>query len=136
VSSGFRLINLPRILDCRGSLTVIEGCCDVPFDIARVYYLYDVPADASRAGHAHFRLSQLLVAASGSFNVNIDTGFERRTFCLDRPYNGLLLGPLIWRTIDNFSGGAICLVIASIPYDEADYIRDYEVFIQLSRGGE
>jgi len=134
--SGFKLLDLPRIPDRRGSLTVIEGGCHVPFDIARVYYLYDVPASATRAGHAHHGLTQLLIAASGSFNVNLDNGFEKATIHLDRPYRGLLLHPMVWRTIDSFSGGALCLVIASIPYDEADYIRDYKAFLRLCRDAE
>lgn len=133
--SGYEWVDLPRIPDHRGSLTVIEGGRQVPFEIARVYYLYDVPAAATRAGHAHHRLTQLIIAASGSFNINIDNGFERASLHLDRPYRGLLLRPMMWRTIDAFSGGAMCLVIASIPYDEADYIRDYDAFVRLCRGG-
>jgi len=133
LSSGYELIELPRIPEHRGSLTFIEGGRHVPFDIARVYYLYDVPASATRAGHAHFRLIQLLIASSGSFNVNLDNGFEKGTIHLDRPYRGLLLRPMVWRTIDAFSGGAMCLVIASIPYDETEYIRDYNEFLRLCR---
>ena len=136
LSSGFELLDLPRIPERRGSLTFIEGGRHVPFDIARVYYLYDVPASATRAGHAHHRLIQLIIAASGSFDVNLDNGFEKGTVHLDRPYRGLLLRPMVWRTIDSFSGGAMCLVIASIPYDEADYIRDYDAFLRLSRDAE
>ena len=135
LQSGYEWVDLPRIPDHRGSLTVIEGGRQVPFAIARVYYLYDVPAEATRAGHAHHRLDQLLIAASGSFNVNIDNGFERASLRLDRPYRGLLLRPMVWRTIDGFSGGAMCLVIASIPYDEDEYIRDYDAFLRLCRGG-
>ena len=134
LTSGYELIDLPRIPDHRGSLTVVEGCCQVPFEIARVYYLYDVPASATRAGHAHYQLTQLLIAVSGSFDVNIDNGFETGTLHLDRPYRGLLLRPMVWRTLDNFSGGAICLVIASIPYDEGEYIRDYDAFLRRCRG--
>lgn len=136
LTAGYELIDLPRIPDHRGSLTVVEGGRQVPFDIARIYYLYDVPASAHRAGHAHFQLQQLLIAASGSFNVNLDNGFETTTLRLNRPYRGLLLRPMVWRTIDDFSGGAMCLVIASIPYDEADYIRDYNTFRRLARGRE
>lgn len=135
LKSFYELVELPRIPDARGSLTVIEGGRQVPFEIARVYYLYDVPASATRAGHAHHRLSQLIIASSGSFDVNLDNGSERATLHLDRPYRGLLLRPMVWRTIDNFSGGAMCLVIASIPYDEADYIRDYDDFLRLCREG-
>ena len=135
LSSFYELLELPRIPDARGSLTVIEGGRQVPFEIARVYYLYDVPASAMRAGHAHHRLQQLIIASSGSFDVNLDNGCERATLHLDRPYHGLLLRPMVWRTIDNFSGGAMCLVIASIPYDETDYIRDYDAFVRLCREG-
>ena len=131
----YELIDLPRIPDRRGTLTFIEGGRHVPFDIARVYYLYDVPASATRAGHAHHRLMQLLIATSGSFDVNLDNGFEKAALHLDRPYRGLLLRPMVWRTLDNFSGGAMCLVLASIPYDETDYIRDYDEFRRLSREG-
>ncbi len=128
LGSFYELIELPRIPERRGSLTFVEGGDHVPFAIARVYYLYDVPASATRAGHAHHRLTQLMIAASGSFNVNLDNGFEKATVHLDRPYRGLLLRPMVWRTIDSFSGGAMCLVLASIPYDETDYIRDYSAF--------
>lgn len=134
LSSFYELIELPRIPERRGSLTFIEGGRHVAFDIARVYYLYDVPASAIRAGHAHCKLIQLIIAASGSFNVNLDNGFEKATLHLDRPYRGLLLRPMVWRTIDGFSGGAVCLVIASIAYDEADYIRNYNAFLRLCRG--
>ena len=135
LSSFYEWLDLPRIPDARGSLTVIEGGRQVPFEIARVYYLYDVPAAATRAGHAHHRLSQLIIASSGSFDVNLDNGCEQASLHLDRPYRGLLLRPMVWRTIDNFSGGAMCLVIASIPYDEADYIRDHDEFVRLCREG-
>src|SRR5258707_15222679 len=133
LSSFYEQMELPRIPDARGSLTVIEGGRQVPFAIARVYYLYDVPASATRAGHAHHQLTQLIIAASGSFDVNLDNGFEKGTIHLDRPYRGLLLRPMVWRTIDSFSGRALCLVIASIPYDEADYIRNYGAFLRLAR---
>ena len=136
LSSFYDLIDLPRIPERRGSLTFIEGGRHVPFDIARVYYLYDVPASATRAGHAHHRLTQLIIATSGSFDVNLDNGFEKGTIHLDRPYRGLLLRPMVWRTIDSFSGRALCLVIASIPYDEADYIHDYDAFRRLAQAAE
>src|SRR5438093_7105232 len=100
-SSGFyELIELPRIADCRGSLTALEGGRQLPFDIARVYYLYDVPADATRGGHAHHQLNQLIIAASGSFNVNLDNGLETKSVHLDRPDRGLLLRPMVWRMLD------------------------------------
>ncbi len=136
LSGFYDLIDLPRIPDGRGTLTVIEGGDQVPFEIARVYYLYDVPASATRAGHAHHQLTQLIIAASGSFDVNLDNGFEKGTIHLDRPYRGLLLRPMVWRTIDSFSGGALCLVIASIPYDEVDYIHDYDAFRRLAQAAE
>jgi hypothetical protein len=133
LSSCYQLIDLPRIPGRRGSLTFIEGSRHIPFEIARVYYLYDVPSSATRAGHAHYKLIQLIIATSGSFDVNLDNGFEKTTIQLDRPYRGLLLRPMVWRTIDCFSGGAMCLVIASIPYDEADYIRNYRKFLRTCR---
>jgi WxcM-like protein len=136
LSSFYELIDLPRIPERRGSLTFIEGGRHVPFEIARVYYLYDVPTSATRAGHAHHRLTQLIIATSGSFDVNLDNGSEKTALHLDRPYRGLLLRPMVWRTIDNFSGGALCLVLASIPYDEADYIRDYASFRRLAKVAE
>lgn len=136
LANFYELLDLPRIPERRGSLTFIESGRHIPFEIARVYYLYDVPAEATRGGHAHHRLTQLIIAAAGSFNVNLDNGLEKTTVHLDRPYRGLLLRPMVWRTIDSFSGGAMCLVIASIPYDEADYIRDYPTFRRLSRGAQ
>lgn len=131
----YDMIDLPRIPDRRGTLSFIEGGQQVPFEIARVYYLYDVPSSATRAGHAHFNLTQLIIATSGSFCVKIDNGREKATIRLDKPYRGLLLRPMVWRTIDNFSAGATCLVIASMHYDEADYIRDYKKFVQICRHG-
>jgi hypothetical protein len=129
----YELVDIPRIPERRGTLSFIEGSQHVPFEIARVYYLYDVPSSATRAGHAHFNLSQLLIATSGSFTVNIDNGRKKVAVLLDRPYRGLLLHPMVWRTIDNFSSGATCLVIASLHYDEADYIRDYKSFLKIAR---
>lgn len=113
----------------KGNLSVIENGITVPFDVKRVYYLYDVPGGESRGGHAHKELRQLIVAASGSFNVTLDDGNVKRTFTLNRPYQGLLVVPGIWRELDDFSSGAVCLVMASMVYDADDYIRDYEHFI-------
>lgn len=124
----WRLIDLPKIVDRRGNLTFIENGSQIPFDIARVYYLYDVPGGSERAGHAHKQLQQLLIAISGSFDVFLDDGTNRQTISLNRGYTGLLLGSMVWRTISNFSSGAVCLAIASLPYDEADYYRTYESF--------
>ena len=117
--------------DRKGNLTVIENSVTVPFNVKRTYYLYDVPGGESRGGHAHKDLHQLIVAASGSFTVTLDDGSVKRTFLLNRPYQGLLVVPGIWRTLDDFSSGAVCMVLASEGYDEADYIRDYNEFLKL-----
>ncbi len=124
-----RIINLPKVYDPRGNLTFIEGARHVPFDIKRVYYLYDVPGGESRAGHAHLRLEQFIVAASGSFDVLLDDGVARHRFFLNRSYFGLYIPPLIWREIENFSSGSVCLVLASELYDESDYYRNYDEFL-------
>ncbi|MCI9607834.1 MAG: WxcM-like domain-containing protein [Muribaculaceae bacterium] len=113
----------------KGNISVVENRKTVPFDVKRVYYLYDVPGGESRGGHAHKALSQLIVAASGSFTVTLDDGSVRRTFTLNRPYQGLYIVPGIWRTLEDFSSGAVCMVLASEGYDEEDYIRDYEEFL-------
>lgn len=127
--SNCRIVDLPKITDPRGNLTFIEGQRHVPFDIRRVYYLYDVPGGAERGGHAHVALSQLIIAMSGSFDVKLDDGAEKKTFQLNRSYNGLYVCPMIWRELDNFSSGAVCMVLASNLYDEADYYRDYNEFL-------
>lgn len=115
--------------DRKGNISVVENNEIVPFEVKRTYYLYDVPGGESRGGHAHKELSQLIVAASGSFSVTLDDGNVRRTFLLNRPYQGLYVVPGIWRTLDDFSSGAVCLVLASHKYDEDDYIRDYDEFL-------
>jgi len=125
-----RIIELPKITDPRGNLTFIEGDHHVPFDIRRVYYLYDVPGGAERGGHAHKDLSQLIVAMSGSFDVLLDDGREKRRFHLNRSYYGLYVCPMIWRELDNFSSGSVCMVLASNRYDEADYYRNYDQFLK------
>jgi hypothetical protein len=127
---GCQLIDLPKISDPRGNLTFIESQRHVPFDIKRVYYLYDVPGGAERGGHAHKQLKQLIIAMSGSFDIILDDGEQRERIHLNRPYFGLLVDTMIWRELDNFSSGSVCMVLASIPYDEADYYRDYEEFMQ------
>lgn len=129
-----RIINLPKIHDPRGNLTFIEASRHVPFDIKRVYYLYDVPGGAARAGHAHRDLEQFIIAASGSFDVLIDDGASKHRFFLNRSYYGLYIPPLIWREIENFSSGSVCLVLTSEYYDEADYYRDYSEFMNAVTG--
>lgn len=119
--------------DRKGNLTVVENNLTVPFGIKRTYYLYDVPGGESRGGHAHKGLYQLIVAASGSFTVTLDDGSVKRTFLLNRPYQGLMVVPGIWRTLDDFSSGAVCMVLASEGYTEDDYIRDYDDFIKFKK---
>ena len=126
--SDCRIVELPRINDPRGNLTFIEGGDQVPFDVARVYYLYDVPGGESRGGHAHRQLQQFIVAASGSLDVLVDDGVHRERFFLNRSYYGLYIPRMVWRELDNFSSGSVCLVLASEHYDEADYYRDYGEF--------
>jgi dTDP-4-dehydrorhamnose 3,5-epimerase-like enzyme len=130
-----RLIDLPRIKDERGNLTFIECGRHVPFDFKRVYYLYDVPGGATRAGHAHKTLQQFLIAMSGSFNVTVDDGYQRKTFSLNRSYYGLYIAPMIWREIDDFSSGSVCLAVVSDFFDESDYYRSYEEFLGKVRAG-
>ena len=125
------LIDLPKIHDPRGNLTFVEGNRHIPFDIKRVYYLYDVPGGATRAGHAHKTLQQVLIAISGSFDVILDDGINQKTVHLNRSYYGLYIFPLTWRVIDNFSSGAVCLSIVSDFYDEDDYIRDHKEFLRV-----
>lgn len=113
----------------KGNLSVLENNKDIPFNVKRVYYLYDVPGGESRGGHAHKALFQLIVAVSGSFSVTLDDGKDKKTFTLNRPYQGLFVVPGIWREIDGFSSGSVCLVLASEKYCESDYIRDYDDFL-------
>lgn len=119
--------------DRKGNITVVENNKTVPFEVKRTYYLYDVPGGESRGGHAHKELSQLIIAASGSFTVTLDDGKVKRTFMLNRPYQGLYVVPGIWRTLDDFSSGAVCMVLASEGYREDDYIRDYNEFKNYKR---
>ena len=125
-----KIIQLPKITDPRGNLTVAEELTNVPFDIRRAYWVYDVPGGESRGGHAHKRLRQLIVALSGSFHVTLDNGRERKTYLLNHPWEGLLVETKTWRTLDDFSSGAVCMVLASEPYDAADYIEEYDEFLQ------
>lgn len=115
--------------DRKGDICVVENGETLPFDVKRVYYLYDVPGGVERGGHAHKNLYQLIVAASGSFTVTLDDGINKKAFTLNRPYQGLLVKPGIWRTLDDFSSGSICMVLASEKYDETDYIRNYVEFV-------
>ncbi len=115
----------------QGNISVVENGMDVPFDVKRVYYLYDVPGGESRGGHAHKALYQLIVAVSGSFTVTLDDGRVKRTYTLNRPYQGLYIVPGIWRNLDDFSSGSVCLVLASEKYDADDYIRDYDEYKKL-----
>ena len=124
------IIELDKHHQERGNITVVENQYTVPFDVKRVYYLYDIPGGESRGGHAHKELYQLIIAASGSFSVTLDDGKVKRTFLLNRPYQGLLVVLGIWRTLDDFSSGSVCLVLASMLYSETDYIRKYDQFLK------
>ena len=128
-----KLIDLRKISDRRGNLTVIEGNQDIPFDVKRVYYLYDVPGGESRGAHAHKALYQLIIAANGSFTVTLDDGKHKKAFNLKRSYYGLLVVPGIWRVLDDFSSGAVLLCLASEHYEEDDYIRNYKEFKKYKR---
>ena len=123
------ILELPRINDPRGNLTFVEANRHIPFGINRVYYLYDVPGGAERGGHAHKALHQLIIAMSGSFDIHLDDGQSKKTVHMNRSYYGLYVCPMIWREIDNFSSGAVCMVLASDYYDELDYYRQYAEFI-------
>ncbi len=126
-----KIIELPKIAEPRGNLTFIEGNRHIPFDIRRVYYLYDVPGGAERGGHAHKALNQLIIAMSGSFDVILDEGGEKKRFHLNRSYQGLYVCPMIWRELDNFSSGSVCMVLASNIYEESDYYRDYNEYLAV-----
>lgn len=128
-----KIVDLPKISDPRGNLTFIEGGSQIPFDIKRVYYLYDVPGGSERGGHAHKALHQLIIAMAGSFDIILDDGIEKKRIHLNRSYNGLYVCPMIWRELDNFSSGAVCMVLASNKYDENDYYRDYSQYL-LAKG--
>ncbi len=127
------IISLKKIVDRRGNLTVAQGMTDLPFDIKRAYWVYDVPSGECRGGHAHKRCKELIIAVSGSFSVTLDDGKSKKTFVLNHPYEGLLVETDIWRTLDDFSSGAVCLVLASEPFEEEDYIRHYDDFIKYTK---
>jgi len=131
--SDCQIIDLPKISDPRGNLSFIEGGQHIPFDIKRVYYLYDVPGGSDRGSHAHKNLHQFIVAMSGSFDVVLNDGREKKRFHLNRSYYGLYVCPMMWRELDNFSSGAVCVVLASSRYDESDYIRNYDQFVATVR---
>lgn len=131
-----KIIELPRIADPRGNLTAIEAQRDVNFEIKRVYYLYDVPGGATRAGHGHKTLQQLIIAMSGSFDVLLDDGANQEKYHLNRSYYGLYVAPMMWREINNFSSGSVCMVLASDHYDESDYYRYYEEFLTATKAAQ
>jgi len=133
-NEGCRIIALPKIVDARGNLSFIESNRHIPFEIQRVFYLYDVPGGETRAGHALKTCVQFLIAVSGSFEAVIDDGRNKQEYLLNLPYQGLLIPSLFWRELKNFSSGSVCLVLASQPYDESNYIRDYQEFIDTTQG--
>ena len=127
------VIELPKNHDPEGNLTPVYSGVHVPFDIKRIYYLYDVPSGESRGAHAHKKLQQLIIAANGSFTITLDDGHNKKAFTLNRPYQGLYVVPGIWRDLDDFSSGAVLLCLASEHYEASDYIRDYEDFLFIKR---
>jgi hypothetical protein len=131
--SDCKIIDFPKFGDPRGNLSVIEGGVHIPFDIKRVYYLYDVPGGSSRAGHGHKELQQIIVAISGSFDVIVDNGYERKKFHLNRSYHGLYISKMMWREVENFSSGGVCLVLASTMYDQSDYYHNYDEFRTIAQ---
>ena len=127
-----RIIDIRKFSDNRGYLSVIEGEIDIPFEIKRIYYLYMVP-EAARGAHAHKQLQQLMIATSGSVHVTLDDGTEKKNFVIDKPWKGLLVVPGMWRDLDNFAGGTVCMVLASEKYEAEDYIRDYNEFLEYKK---
>ena len=126
-----KILNLPVVHDARGNLTAVESGRGIPFEFKRVYYLYDVPGGSERGGHAHKRLEQILIPLSGSFDVILKDSKNTKKVRLDRPNKGLYIGPLIWREMKNFSAGSVCLVLASLKYDEEEYLRDFNQFMEV-----
>ncbi len=133
--SNCRIVELPKIQNQQGNLTFIENSRHIPFDIKRVYYLYDVPGGSERGSHAHKQLHQFIIAMSGSFDVVLNDGRREQRFHLNRSHYGLYVCPMMWRYLDNFSSGAVCLVLASEMYSESDYIRDYDNFLAVVHEG-
>ena len=130
--SGCKMIELPKIANIKGNLTFIESSRHIPFESKRVYYLYDIPGGEARGGHAHKECQEFIISANGSFDIILDDGVDRKRIHLNRPYYGIYLPKMIWRELDNFSTGSICLILASGFFDENDYIRDYEAFRKLT----
>lgn len=128
------IITLPKILDPRGNLTFIESYNQIPFKIERIYWVYDVPGGEFRGGHAYHENEELIIALSGSFDVVLDNGFEKKSFQMNRSYFGLYVPKIIWRHLENFSSNSLCLVLASQIYNEKDYIRNYDEFLKLAKG--
>jgi len=134
--SNCRLVEFPKVADARGNLSFIEENKHIPFTVKRVYYLYDVPSGATRGGHAHKTMEQIIIAVSGSFDVVLDDGVTRKSFSLNRPHRGLYVPPGIWRELENFSSNSVALSLVSTLYDEADYIRDYATFKEMVKKGK
>lgn len=128
-----RIISLNRHHHSNGNLTSVNNCVELPFDIKRTFFIYDVPGGAERGGHSHYTSQQFIIAISGSFDVTIDDGNDQFTYTLNRPYQGLLVVPGIWNRLHNFSSGSVCLVLNSDHFEETDYVRDYEQFLALKR---
>lgn len=130
-SKGY-IFDLPKHIDPRGNLTVAEQLINIPFEVARVYWTYDVPSGESRGGHAHRTCEEVIVAVSGSFDVTLDDGTKKHTFHLNHPYQALYVGTGVWRTLEDFSSGAVCLVLASELFDEDEYIYEYDEFLKFT----
>ena len=128
-----KIIGLPKISDPRGNLTFVEGGRNIPFEIKRIFYIYDVPTASDRGAHAHKRLHQFLICLSGSFDVEIDDGYEKKIIHLNRPWNGLHIPPMVWASEINFDPGTVCLVLTSDFYDETDYIRNYNEYLAIKK---
>ena len=126
-----KIISLQKMVDPRGNLSIAEGMRDIPFNISRVYWVYDVPGGENRGGHSHKHCREFIIAASGSFIVTLDNGTEKESFLLNHPYQGLLVNTDTWRTLEDFSSGSVCLVLAEDPFDEDDYIREYDDYLKF-----